>query len=481
MVPFGVTRHGWISVPSFRKCKKKTAQIQGAAKLCKAFWSFWGVSPLITQLAWEGRLQKPISLTGGPTKQSQAETPKAPKPRAKKWRQWKKSAFVLFEHLMRLFQFVSCFYMVQLQQLFSLHWSQDVWSPVTRTWCYFGPSLLRLMSSKCSCTGKAISSLNFNVCNNRQLSSSHASHQLRTLKKALLGFSFQLKACCLEAFGTTDSERKLYAILWPALIRRSLHSWSEYFFQGQARWMFGIRNGICCRFNICLQSSLACGFPLSLNIDLRAKRRQHIGYVFTIIYLLVHFFAAGTFKPGADSSRAHFWYCAFILQCSFVCEAGRHVLILVKTTAFPVYSCWSMHRRIHGASMGNFDCFVQLWSKTAKHLGEFWLSKRPSVPRSYTTMDKFGDVKHIYAPPKANQLHGRQEILCTLLIFVNVRRCFVFHVHLALNRTCGWVLLLPRFVKGIWWPDYGRKPKWQLCSCVLSCAISYRELWGPKL
>lgn len=33
---------------------------------------------------------------------------------------------------------------------------------------------------------------------------------------------------------------------------------------------------------------------------------------------------------------------------------------------------------------------------------------------SYTTMDKFGDVKHIYAPPKANQ-----------------------------------------FVKGIWWPDYG--------------------------
>lgn len=31
------------------------------------------------------------------------------------------------------------------------------------------------------------------------------------------------------------------------------------------------------------------------------------------------------------------------------------------------------------------------------------------TPRSYTTMDKYGDVKHIYAPEKANQPQPRSR------------------------------------------------------------------------
>lgn len=39
-----------------------------------------------------------------------------------------------------------------------------------------------------------------------------------------------------------------------------------------------------------------------------------------------------------------------------------------------------------------------------------WVESGRAFPRSYTTMDRYGDVKHIYAPQAANQPYGCMQV-----------------------------------------------------------------------
>lgn len=54
-----------------------------------------------------------------------------------------------------------------------------------------------------------------------------------------------------------------------------------------------------------------------------------------------------------------------------------------------------------------------------------WVESGRAFPRSYTTMDRYGDVKHIYAPQAANQPYGCMQVSQAPYHEAEIQSCWV--------------------------------------------------------